>query len=143
MRENRVAVRIEKPRFNFLDVAASAHRFERTGGDRMDNLTERTRKCIGVNHPQYGTPASKNLTCVFLAPGVGLEPTTCELTDHRNLSETSIWTASARGFRPVCLSGEPVSVWWCAFCAMDRATRKADQQGLALEDHSGGFLHHL
>ncbi len=62
---------------------------------------------------------------------------------HRNLSETSIWTASARGFNDVCLTDTPVSVWCCAFCAIDRATRKADQQGLALEDHSGVFINHL
>ena len=42
---------------------------------------------------------------------------------HRNLSETSVWTASARGFNDVCLTGTPVSVWWCAFCAMKCATK--------------------
>ena len=57
---------------------------------------------------------------------------------HRNLSGESVWTASARGFRPVCPSGMPVSVWWCAFCAMKCATRRAVQKGL-FEDHSGGF----
>ena len=28
--------------------------------------------------------------------------------DHRNLCRTSIWTASARGFNDVCLTGTPV-----------------------------------
>ena len=53
-----------------------------------------------------------------MAPGMRIEPTTCGLTDHRNLSAASARTASARGFRAVCLSGMSASVWWCAFCAM-------------------------
>ncbi len=61
------------------------------------------------------------------------------LPDHRNLSEVSIWTASARGFRPVCLSGMPVSVWWCAFCAMKCATRRADQKGPVAVLEAAGF----
>jgi len=65
-----------------------------------------------------------------MAPGVGLEPTTCGLTDHRNLSDVSIWTASARGFKDLCLSGMSVSEWLRAFCAMKCATRRADQNGL-------------
>ncbi len=63
-------------------------------------------------------PEGSALTCMFVAPGVGIEPTTCGLTDHRNLSWVSTWTASARGFRPVCLAGIPVPVRLCAFCAM-------------------------
>ncbi len=43
--------------------------------------------------------------------------------DHRNLSKTSVWTASARGFNYVRLTGTPVSVWCCAFCAMKCATK--------------------
>ena len=31
--------------------------------------------------------------------------------DHRNLSRTSVWTTSARGFNDMCLTGTPVSVW--------------------------------
>ena len=42
---------------------------------------------------------------------------------HRNLSRVSVWTASTRGFNDVCLTGTPVSVWWCAFCATKCATR--------------------
>ena len=41
---------------------------------------------------------------------------------HRNLSEASAWTTSARGFKDACLAGMSVSVWWCAFCAMKCAT---------------------
>ena len=59
-----------------------------------------------------------------VAPGVGFEPTTCGLTDHRHLSESSAWTARARGFRAMCLSGMSVSVQLRAFCAMKCATRK-------------------
>ena len=55
---------------------------------------------------------------------------------HRNLSGVSAWIASARGIRDVCLSSKSVSVWWCAFCAMRCATRRADQEGLA-DDHPG------
>ncbi len=43
---------------------------------------------------------------------------------HRNLSRASVWTADARGFNDVCLTGTPVSVWWCAFCATKCATRR-------------------
>jgi hypothetical protein len=49
---------------------------------------------------------------------------------HRNLSRTSVWTASARGFNDVCLTGTPVSVWWCAFCAMRCATRRRPMAGI-------------
>jgi len=59
---------------------------------------------------------------------------------HRNLSEVSAWTASARGFRPVCLSGKPVSVWWSAFCAMKCATRRADQKGCQKALADWGYL---
>jgi len=59
---------------------------------------------------------------------------------HRNLSGTSVWAASARGFNDVCLTGRSVSVWWCAFCAMKCATRRAGQKGLVLEDHIGGLV---
>ena len=52
----------------------------------------------------------------------GLEPGTCGLRDQRNLSETSAWTASARGFKAACLLGMSVSAWWCAFCATRCAT---------------------
>ena len=74
-----------------------------------------------IGHKQ-GRPERPILTCMFVAPGVGLEPTTCGLTDHRNLSRTSCWTASARGFNDVCLTGGSVSVWLRAFCAMKCAT---------------------
>ena len=53
---------------------------------------------------------------------------------HRNLSGESVWTASARGFNDVCLSGKPVSVWWCPFCAMKWATRKPDASVVAVSE---------
>ena len=37
------------------------------------------------------------------------------------------------------LSGRSVSVWLRAFCAMKCATRRADQKGLVVEEHSGGL----
>ena len=36
--------------FEFSDVAASAHGFERTGKDRTDTLAGMARKCIGVHY---------------------------------------------------------------------------------------------
>ena len=39
----------------------------------------------------------------------------------------------------MCLSGRSVSVWLRAFCAMKCATRRADQKGLIVEEHSGGL----
>jgi hypothetical protein len=57
---------------------------------------------------------------------------------HRNSSDVSVWTASARGIRPVCLSSKSVSVWLRAFCDKECDMRRADQEGL-VQDHSGGF----
>ena len=59
---------------------------------------------------------------------------------HRNLSRTSAWTASARGFNDVCLTGMSVSVWCCAFCAMKCATRRADQKAQETRHHSVHWL---
>ena len=67
---------------------------------------------------QRAGPERPTLTCRCVAPGVGLESTTCGLTDHRNSSDVSAWTASGRGFRAACLAGMSVSVWLCEFCAM-------------------------
>jgi len=48
----------------------------------------------------------------YLFVGLGrFELPTFGPPDHRNLSEVSIWTASARGFNDVCLTDTPVSVW--------------------------------
>ena len=57
------------PRFKFLDIAASAHGFERPGEDRTDNLAEGTRKCIGVHHSPTNaapSPLGPALTCELI-----------------------------------------------------------------------------
>ena len=59
--------------------------------------------------------------------------------DHRNLSGVSIWAASARGIRDVCLAGKSVSVWWRAFCAIRCATRRANQKGPVAVLKAAGF----
>jgi hypothetical protein len=59
--------------------------------------------------------------------GSGAPLSQCRLK-HRNLSRVSAWTASARGFKDLCLTGTSVSVWWCAFCAMKCATQKLDSE---------------
>ena len=77
---------------------------------------------MGPKTLQRSSPSGSSHLYGFFAPGVGLESTTCGLTDHRISSEVFIWTASACRFRPPCLSGMSVSVWWCAFGAMRCAT---------------------
>ena len=76
---------------------------------------------------------NSNANSCGLSVGLGrFELPTFGPPDHRNLSETSVWTASARGFNDVCLTGTPVSVWWCAFCATKCATPKpADRRRLS------------
>ena len=70
-------------------------------------------------------PDKNHLTCNFFV-GLGrFELPTFGPPDHRNLSKVFIQTPSARGIRPRCSSGKPVSVWWHAFCAMRCAPRKA------------------
>ena len=51
---------------------------------------------------------------------------------------TSVWTASARGFRAWCPTCTSASVWWCAICATGCATQKTDEKGL-VGDHRGNF----
>jgi len=76
----------------------------------------------------------------YLFVGLGrFELPTFGPPDHRNLSRTSVWTASARGFKDVCLTGGSVSVWCCAFCAMKCATRRANQKGPVVVLEAAGF----
>ena len=80
----------------------------------------------GFSATQTGRPRVAHLQTGYLSVGLPrFELGTFGPPDHRNLSETSVWTASARGYNDVCLTGGSVSVWWCAFCAMKCATRRA------------------
>ena len=76
----------------------------------MSNVTNSTRQSAYLNDPEESNGF------VNLAPWIWGE------SKNRNLSEMFVWAVSARGFNDMCLTGAPVSVWWCAFRAMEGAT---------------------
>ena len=94
-----------------------------------------------------------------MAPGVGLEPTTCGLTDHRNLSNGSAEAVEAHCFLGWCSGGRFVSVPCgevrASIVHRERRTGRSAKRGLQaavrechprgclrgclLEGHSGGY----